>query len=362
LHYYSLAGYLIGSFDGNHTTFYLTDALGSVLLSFSQSTILGEQVYGPYGNSRYLAGSINTPKGYTGQIHDEVTGLDYYNARYYDPVVGMFMSVDLIQGNQVGMDPYAYVSANPETNVDPTGQRSAGCVPGRSGCSPTGTPTGSGNGGSGSGGSAPKPWRGPRDDDGNPIYSGRSNYRTHLEPLSSLFSCGVADAARALAEWIYDYRRFGHSRPDTSFHNFAAGEWYITSAFGRDLTKEHMMTQFPVRSDKTANQGSSEGHAEQQLLDSWNPDGAIAELNRFLQQGKLAILQIVVFTQLPPCPDCQKYFQNYIDKLVNAANRLITVETPPFFPEIVFSVTASSYVPSGNYKQALWPGTALSQG
>ena len=33
-----------------NTTFYLTDALGSVLLSFSQNAVLGEQVYGPYGN------------------------------------------------------------------------------------------------------------------------------------------------------------------------------------------------------------------------------------------------------------------------------------------------------------------------
>jgi YD repeat-containing protein len=81
LHYYSIAGHLIGSFNGSTTTFYLTDALGSVLLAFSASAITGEQVYGPYGNSRYLAGSINTAKGYTGQIHDAVTGLDYYNAR-----------------------------------------------------------------------------------------------------------------------------------------------------------------------------------------------------------------------------------------------------------------------------------------
>ena len=99
LHYYSIAGHLLGAFDGTHTTFYLTDALGSVLLSFSQNAIVGEQVYGPYGSSRYLAGSINTAKGYTGQLHDAVSGLDYYNARYYDPVVALFLTVDNVQGN-----------------------------------------------------------------------------------------------------------------------------------------------------------------------------------------------------------------------------------------------------------------------
>jgi hypothetical protein len=81
LHYYTLAGHLIGSFDGTTTIYYLTDALGSVLMSFSNNAILGAQIYGPYGNTRYMAGTINTAKGYAGQIQDAVTGLDYYNLR-----------------------------------------------------------------------------------------------------------------------------------------------------------------------------------------------------------------------------------------------------------------------------------------
>src|SRR5579883_267191 len=121
LHSSSLAGHLIGATDGTTTTFSLTDALGSVLLSFSQNAILGEQIYGPYGASRYMAGNITTAKGYTGQFHDAVSGLDYYNARYYDPVVGRFLSVDSVQGNMLGFDPYAYVGGNPETMSDPTG-------------------------------------------------------------------------------------------------------------------------------------------------------------------------------------------------------------------------------------------------
>jgi hypothetical protein len=47
--------------------------------------------------------------------------LDYYNARYYDPVVGVFLSADTVQGNAKGMNPYAYVGGNPETKSDPTG-------------------------------------------------------------------------------------------------------------------------------------------------------------------------------------------------------------------------------------------------
>ncbi|HZS77542.1 MAG TPA: RHS repeat-associated core domain-containing protein [Ktedonobacteraceae bacterium] len=111
------------------TQFFLTDALGSVLASFSDTpnsaAVLGNQVYGPYGNQRYLKGTMGTAKGYTGQYADP-TGLDYYNARYYDPVAGVFLSADSKQGNAQGMNPYAYVAGNPETFTDPTGQYLAG--------------------------------------------------------------------------------------------------------------------------------------------------------------------------------------------------------------------------------------------
>ncbi len=60
--------------------------------------MLGNQVYGPYGTQRYSKGAIGTNKGFTGQYNDSVTGLDYYNARYYDPVVGVFLSADTAQG------------------------------------------------------------------------------------------------------------------------------------------------------------------------------------------------------------------------------------------------------------------------
>jgi RHS repeat-associated protein len=99
----------------------LTDAEGSVLTSLSSSAVLGEQIYGPYGNQRYAQGTIGTDKGYTGQFQDAISGFDYYNARYYDPVMGQFLSADSVQGNMQGMDPYSYVDGNPETLTDPTG-------------------------------------------------------------------------------------------------------------------------------------------------------------------------------------------------------------------------------------------------
>jgi RHS repeat-associated protein len=101
---------------------------------------MGNQVYGPYGSQRYTKGAMGTAKGFTGQYNDSVSGLDYYNARYYDPTAAVFLSVDTKQGNLQGMNPYDYVGGNPETKNDPTGQRVA--CPDPNGC----------NGGGGSGG------------------------------------------------------------------------------------------------------------------------------------------------------------------------------------------------------------------
>ena len=109
----------------SNTVFDLTDALGSVLASFnnvaSSAAIKGNQVYGPYGNPRDFQGTINTAKGFTGQYNDSLTGLDYYNSRYYDQVAGVFLSADVVQGNGSGENPYGYVGGNPETYNDPTG-------------------------------------------------------------------------------------------------------------------------------------------------------------------------------------------------------------------------------------------------
>ncbi|HLG60743.1 MAG TPA: RHS repeat-associated core domain-containing protein, partial [Ktedonosporobacter sp.] len=107
------------------TQFFLTDALGSIITTFNavagSAAVQGNQLYGPYGNNRYSQGTMGTNKGFTGQYAD-ATGLDYYNARYYDPVVGQFLSADVKQGNLQGMDPYGYVGGNPETLTDPTGE------------------------------------------------------------------------------------------------------------------------------------------------------------------------------------------------------------------------------------------------
>jgi RHS repeat-associated protein len=51
-----------------------------------------------------------TAMGYTGQWADTTTGLDYYHARYYDPVTGQFTGADSVTD---GLNRYGYVGGNP---------------------------------------------------------------------------------------------------------------------------------------------------------------------------------------------------------------------------------------------------------
>src|SRR5579863_10393584 len=81
--YYTLGGRLVGELTtaSTHINLILTDALGSVLATFSNTynnaALLGNQTYGPYGSQQYQSGNVGTSKGYTGHYAD-ATGLDYY--------------------------------------------------------------------------------------------------------------------------------------------------------------------------------------------------------------------------------------------------------------------------------------------
>ena len=114
---------MIGGIKQYNSIHHLTDAQGSLLTSLSASAIIGEQLSAPYGPTRYTVGSLGTAKAFTGQEADALTGLSYYHARWYDPVTGLFVSVDTQEGNAQGVNPYGYVRENPETWTDPTGER-----------------------------------------------------------------------------------------------------------------------------------------------------------------------------------------------------------------------------------------------
>jgi RHS repeat-associated protein len=69
------------------------------------------------------SGSVPTDILFTRQRLDD-TGLYFYNARYYDPTIGRFISADTIipnPANPQAFNRYSYVLNNPLKYIDPTG-------------------------------------------------------------------------------------------------------------------------------------------------------------------------------------------------------------------------------------------------
>jgi RHS repeat-associated protein len=124
--YYYLGGKRIGLSVNGTISYLASDGLGSSTVTLSSSgSATAAQLFAPYGSVRYSSGTMPTLYGFTGQRSDTASGLDYYGARYYDPVAGQFTSTDSVLPGG-GFDPwglsrYAYVGGNPEDRTDPTG-------------------------------------------------------------------------------------------------------------------------------------------------------------------------------------------------------------------------------------------------
>ena len=98
------------------------DHLGSTsLVTRNTGQVVSQQVYFPYGSTRTTNGTLPTEREYTSQISDQdLTGLYYYNARYYNPQIAKFTQADS-QGDT--LNKYAYVGNNPVTKIDPSGNQ-----------------------------------------------------------------------------------------------------------------------------------------------------------------------------------------------------------------------------------------------
>ena len=97
-----------------------TDALGSSVLETTVGgAVTAYYQYDPYGATTKVGTSTNTQQ-YTGRENDG-TGLFYYRARYYHPVLGRFISEDPIGWGSGQTNPYAYVGGNPLSFIDPDG-------------------------------------------------------------------------------------------------------------------------------------------------------------------------------------------------------------------------------------------------
>ena len=74
--------------------------------------------YYSFGETQVTSGTPVNRLEYTGRENDG-TGLYYYRARYYDPVIGRFLSEDPLGFQGSGVNWYAYVYNNPVNGNDP---------------------------------------------------------------------------------------------------------------------------------------------------------------------------------------------------------------------------------------------------
>ncbi len=104
-----------------------SDHLGSTVAA-TQSGATNVQKYKAFGANR-SAGDVHTDHLFTGQKQDG-TGLLYYRARYYDKLLGTFISPDPLipdATNVFAYNRYIYTLGNPLKYTDPTGHQ-ASCM------------------------------------------------------------------------------------------------------------------------------------------------------------------------------------------------------------------------------------------
>ncbi|MXZ01806.1 RHS repeat-associated core domain-containing protein [Candidatus Poribacteria bacterium] len=100
--------------------------MGSTTVTTAGSVVEGSRAYYPYGAQRSASGTLRTDRTFTGQKADG-TGLLYYNARYYDPALGTFISPDSLvpdAGMVVDYNRFLYARGNPMKYGDPSGYAS----------------------------------------------------------------------------------------------------------------------------------------------------------------------------------------------------------------------------------------------
>ncbi len=110
---------------GNGTlTWTLGDRQGSAAISVDAGTgVATRDRYLPYGGNRATTWTAPTDKGWLAQTRDVATGLDYLNARYYNPDLTHFLATDPLvdSASPQRANPYTYAADNPTTFTDPTG-------------------------------------------------------------------------------------------------------------------------------------------------------------------------------------------------------------------------------------------------
>ncbi|MGB3205943.1 MAG: RHS repeat-associated core domain-containing protein [Crinalium sp.] len=102
----------------------LADRLGSIdTITDENGVVVNKRTFDSFGQLLSETNpSVSFRYGYTGRELDLESGLAYYRARYYDPNVGRFISVDPMGFEAGDTNLYRYVSNNSTNATDPSGE------------------------------------------------------------------------------------------------------------------------------------------------------------------------------------------------------------------------------------------------
>lgn len=108
--------------------FYHRDGLGSIrALTDDSGEVTDRYTYSPFGMLESHIGSDTNAYRYTSEPYFEQLSLAYHRARWLDPEIGRFISMDPYVGNvlePMSLHRYLYGNADPLNMVDPTGEKS----------------------------------------------------------------------------------------------------------------------------------------------------------------------------------------------------------------------------------------------
>ena len=127
IRYYSLPGGGTAVRTGADEDYYfeIDDQHGTndLYLDYTAQTPTWRQ-YDPYGNTRGTTVNWIDNRGFLSDVADATTGLTDIGARWYDPSVGRFVSLDpvLETTDNLALGGYAYTDGNPITEEDPSGE------------------------------------------------------------------------------------------------------------------------------------------------------------------------------------------------------------------------------------------------
>jgi RHS repeat-associated protein len=116
---------LVSQRRGTKVDYYGYDGLGSVrYLTDEAGAVTDTYTYDAFGIQIASTGTTPNVNRYTGEQWDENLSLYYLRARYYQPQLGRFWTMDSYEGSQsdpLSLHKYLYCQANPVMMVDPSG-------------------------------------------------------------------------------------------------------------------------------------------------------------------------------------------------------------------------------------------------